>query len=101
MRTVAVAVVAAIAGGFAIAHGQPGRRSDEDVWRGLGAVDPPAVRAFQARWAVVNPTPAMAQNIMLVDAVSGETWITCNSDGSVAWCGPIRRVQGHVNGSSR
>lgn len=39
------------------------------------------------RWQIVNPTPAMARNIALLDTATGNTWIMCIGEhGSVNWC---------------
>jgi len=45
-----------------------------------------------ARWQIFNGTPEMAKNIMLLDTVTGQTWILChdsktNADG---WCNMFR-----------
>jgi hypothetical protein len=39
------------------------------------------------RFQVVNGTPSMAANIMLLDTATGESWIKCSSEdvGSL-WC---------------
>lgn len=44
------------------------------------------------RYQVVNPTPAMTRNTMLLDTVTGQTWVYCDgTDGnSVGWCGMVR-----------
>lgn len=39
------------------------------------------------RFQIVNGTPQYAQNIMLVDTVSGDTWIKCASpETGDLWC---------------
>lgn len=39
------------------------------------------------RFQVVNGTPEMTRNIMLLDTTTGETWILCTDvGGSTAWC---------------
>lgn len=39
------------------------------------------------RYQIINGTPAMAQNIMLLDTATGQSWITCNNEkGGTGWC---------------
>lgn len=38
------------------------------------------------RWQVVNGTPDMTRNIMLLDSTTGETWVTCSSEDGRSWC---------------
>ena len=39
------------------------------------------------RYQVVNGTPQYAKNIMLLDTVTGESWISCEGDrGATLWC---------------
>jgi hypothetical protein len=39
------------------------------------------------RYQVVNPTPQMARNIMLVDTVGGDSWVMClGPHGETGWC---------------
>lgn len=43
------------------------------------------------RYQVVNGTPDVARNIMLLDTASGDTWIYCNE--SPSWC-KMPRLEG-------
>lgn len=55
--------------------------------------DPPtpsAPRTAVGRFQVVNGTPDRSGNIMLLDTVTGETWIICDYDGESRWC-PMTR----------
>jgi hypothetical protein len=55
-----------------------------------------AVRSLQAaqaqpsltgRYTIVNGTPTMTRNIMLLDTHTGRTWLTCaGKDVGTAWC---------------
>lgn len=48
-----------------------------------------AVPSFAAdgRWQIVNPTPSVARDTMLIDTQTGETWILCvNEEGGSNWC---------------
>ena len=46
-----------------------------------------AQSSYVGRYQVVNGTPQFARNIMLLDTVTGMTWVYCNaSDGSDTWC---------------
>jgi hypothetical protein len=39
------------------------------------------------RWTIVNGTPGFAQNIMLLDTATGDSWVKCqNSEGVSMWC---------------
>lgn len=39
------------------------------------------------RYQIVNGTPEMTRNIMLLDTQTGKTWIICTgSDGATWWC---------------
>jgi len=39
------------------------------------------------RFQVVNGTPEITRNIMLLDSVTGEAWIYCDHQGGVpGWC---------------
>ena len=39
------------------------------------------------RYQVTNGTPSMSRNIMLLDTVTGHTWILCTDQGgNSAWC---------------
>lgn len=39
------------------------------------------------RFQIVNGTPQMTQNIMLLDTVTGDSWIICaNKDRETLWC---------------
>jgi hypothetical protein len=39
------------------------------------------------RYQVVNGRPDMVRTIMLLDTVTGETWVICaDTDGNMAWC---------------
>ena len=43
------------------------------------------------RYQIVNGTPEMARNIMLLDTATGKTWVYCgDSDKVGAWC-PMER----------
>lgn len=55
-----------------------------------------AVKSLQAaqaqpsltgRFTIVNGTPTLTRNIMLLDTHTGQTWITCGGkDVGTAWC---------------
>src|SRR5277367_3839022 len=48
---------------------------------------PETIKAGNGRWAIVNGTPELAHNIMLLDTQTGDAWILCNSaDGETNWC---------------
>jgi hypothetical protein len=39
------------------------------------------------RWQIVNGTPGLSRNIMLLDTQTGDSWITCeDSAKSTHWC---------------
>lgn len=43
------------------------------------------------RFLVVNPTPDLARNVMLLDSATGTTWVGCGKAGEIsAWC-PMTR----------
>ncbi len=42
------------------------------------------------RWQIVNGTPELAHNIMLLDTQTGDTWITCGNKESTDWCSMSR-----------
>ena len=48
------------------------------------------------RYQIVNPTPAHALNIMLIDTKTGKTWRYCvegkdqKIDDPTVWCDPIK-----------
>src|ERR1700722_7074417 len=39
-----------------------------------------------ARYQIVNGTPEMTHNIMLLDTQTGKTWIVCTIDKEDSWC---------------
>jgi hypothetical protein len=48
---------------------------------------PVPVTASAGRFHVVNGTPELTKNIMLLDSVTGETWIYCSdTNGVTGWC---------------
>jgi hypothetical protein len=49
------------------------------------------VQSGSGRYQVVNGTPEMARNIMLLDSATGETWIACIGEGGASnWCHMVR-----------
>lgn len=57
--------------------------------------------AADGRWQIVNPTPNMVRNTMLLDTQTGQAWVTCLDDaGHVAWCGPVKRTSGTITPGS-
>lgn len=43
------------------------------------------------RYAIVNGTPDISINIMLLDTFTGESWVSCTGvDGERTWCKIIR-----------
>jgi hypothetical protein len=45
------------------------------------------VASGYGRFQIVNGTPELTRNIMLLDTETGESWITCtDSDNSSLWC---------------
>ena len=39
------------------------------------------------RWQIVNGTPEITRNIMLLDTETGNSWVTCNGPhGETYWC---------------
>jgi hypothetical protein len=49
---------------------------------------PPLPPQQTGRFQIVNGTPTMSRNIMLLDTWTGDTWITCG-EAPTAWC-PIQ-----------
>ncbi len=48
---------------------------------------PVPVTASAGRWQVVNGTPEMTRNIMLLDTATGDTWVVCTLEGGTqGWC---------------
>jgi hypothetical protein len=46
-----------------------------------------AVQSGGGRFQIVNGTPEQARNIMLLDSMSGESWIVCTDEESgTGWC---------------
>jgi hypothetical protein len=44
-------------------------------------------KAENGRWQIVNGTPEMAHNIMLLDTETGDSWIICGDPKiTVDWC---------------
>jgi hypothetical protein len=69
-----------------------GARSATAQAQGQGQAPPQVVRASSSgRWTIVNGTPELTRNIMLLDTVTGETWVTCSdTTGTRYWCKIIR-----------
>lgn len=43
------------------------------------------------RWQIINPTPELARHIMLLDTITGESWVMCRGPNNEAgWCRMIR-----------
>jgi hypothetical protein len=57
-----------------------------------------AVQSGGGRFQIVNGTPEMTRNIMLLDSTSGESWIVCTDEGGTSgWCQMTRFKEGsHV-----
>jgi hypothetical protein len=46
-----------------------------------------STQAANGRWQIVNGTPEMSRNIMLLDTQTGDSWIVCSdSKGVTYWC---------------
>lgn len=46
------------------------------------------------RFQIVNGTPDMVRNIMLLDTVTGDVWVSCSgTDGVRGWC-PMPKFDG-------
>src|SRR5689334_21579834 len=56
-----------------------------------------AVRTSEVgRYQIINGTPQFAINIMLLDTVTGDSWIKCASpDAGDNWCS-VLRLEGHT-----
>lgn len=54
--------------------------------KNASAAPPLPVASSAGRWQVVNGTPDMARNIMLLDSVTGQTWIACTGEAGNSWC---------------
>ncbi len=54
--------------------------------RSPAAVQPVVGGAPNGRFQIVNGTPEMTRNIMLLDTVSGDSWILCTTEGAQGWC---------------
>jgi hypothetical protein len=53
--------------------------------------------APNGRFQIVNGTPEMSRNIMLLDTVTGDTWLYCTLvGGSAGWCKMSRSEVGTV-----
>ncbi len=53
-------------------------------------------QAFVGRYQIVNGTPDQARNIMLLDTITGETWLSCTVEGAFGWC----KMKQHVGYST-
>lgn len=42
------------------------------------------------RYQIVNGTPDLTRNIMLLDTQTGDSWIDCDDDGRTTWCRILR-----------
>lgn len=40
----------------------------------------------EGRFVIVNGTPDLARNIMLLDTATGESWVSCTGRGVSGWC---------------
>jgi hypothetical protein len=81
-----VACLFFILGAADCALGQTGRPPSPSIVTG-GA--PPG------RFQIVNGTPTMTQNIMLLDTVTGESWILCETaNRATGWCRMPRSESG-------
>lgn len=49
------------------------------------AAQPKPSSSQTGRFQIVNPTPDRT-NTMLLDTQTGDVWLTCLVDGTVAWC---------------
>lgn len=51
-------------------------------------------KAENGRWQIVNGTPEMSRNIMLLDTQTGDSWITCaDSKAGTNWCSMSRTYE--------
>lgn len=47
----------------------------------------PSPAPATGRYQIMNGTPELTRNIMLLDTWTGDTWIICgNKDGPTGWC---------------
>jgi hypothetical protein len=64
--------------------------------RPLNSIAAPAIAPARSagqdvgRFQIVNGTPALAANIMLLDTVTGDSWVSCNSEKGMMWCAQPR-----------
>jgi hypothetical protein len=59
------------------------------------------VTSGNGRWQIVNGTPEMTRNIMLLDTETGNSWIVCTGVGDeTKWC-VIRKSEGTTGGSEK
>lgn len=55
------------------------------------------VQAQQSgRYQIVNGTPELSKNIMLLDTQTGRSWVSCTVDGQDAWCSQHRYDEGET-----
>jgi hypothetical protein len=76
-KFVALALAMALGCGFLMAQTRSGAQTAQ-----------PAAPNETGRFQIVNGTPEMAHNIMLLDTWTGRTWMTCHdsSSGNDGWC---------------
>ncbi len=56
-------------------------------------------RNRSGRWQIVNGTPELAQNMMLLDTLTGDSWVICSaSEGERKWCTVVRTLNEGSNG---
>jgi hypothetical protein len=52
----------------------------------VGQSHPVISSTSSGRYQVVNGTPELSKNIMLLDSATGQSWIICNGDNGAQWC---------------
>lgn len=53
---------------------------------GVAEAAAPISSGGPGRYQVVNGTPDLTRNIMLLDTQTGSTWIKCSDSGVSGWC---------------
>lgn len=62
---------------------------------------PPALPAVVGRFQIVNGTPTLTRNIMLLDTMTGDSWQICEApDGTTTWCS-IPKSTGTATGPNK
>jgi hypothetical protein len=97
MNVTLLVTIAALSGALVLATSLRGSPQNQNPPR---STPKPIETLPNGRYQIVNGTPEMARNIMLLDTQTGQTWAVCLVDNKDSWCAMHRYQEGEKPGLS-